>query len=253
MAGSGIPKTSLSESKDVKDSLAGDGMSLLGEEQCLSKMTVISGRQCTLLTKDSAGNSFTVIHSNGIHDVALDYCACETAEPSAVQLLRRFWYPSTGIFPQTAATILVLKRYQLLAFEAKTSSYEFYNSIARLTDNTGLLKHKDRYHEFMRMYRQWCILSMAKRAGRGHDENGIKATSEGQCALLCPACPQPEKNLPSDWKDAHPAKKWLYSLFLAIDANFRLTRWHVSSEERDPSLTDGWAFFVKHHCRLLDR
>jgi hypothetical protein len=44
----------------------------------------------------------------------------------------------------------------------------------------------------------------------------------------------------------HDNFSWLYSLFLAIDANFRLTRKHVSSEERDPSLSDGWAFFVKN-------
>ncbi|KAF4622330.1 hypothetical protein D9613_009070 [Agrocybe pediades] len=204
-----------------------------------------TGEACANPEK-SAGKGFTVIHSNGIHDIALDYCGCEKAQPRTVQLLRRFWYPATGVFPQTAATVQVLKSYRLLAFEAKTSTYEFYNSLARLTDNTGLLKHKERYHEFMRMYRQWCILSMAKRAGRGHDEKGITATSPGECAVLCPACPQPEKNMPSDWKEAPPSKKWLYSLFLAIDANFRLTRRHVSTEERDPSLMDGWSFFVKH-------
>jgi hypothetical protein len=38
---------------------------------------------------------------------------------------------------------------------------------------------------------------------------------------------------------------WLYALFLAIDANFRLKRKKVSSEERDPSLGGGWSFFVE--------
>lgn len=32
---------------------------------------------------------------------------------------------------------------------------------------------------------------------------------------------------------------------MAIDANFRLVRKEISSEELDPSLSDGWAFFVK--------
>jgi hypothetical protein len=32
-------------------------------------------------------------------------------------------------------------------------------------------------------------------------------------------------------------------LFLAINANFRLKRKDVSSEEEDPGLSKGWAFF----------
>ncbi|KAF8171891.1 hypothetical protein BJ912DRAFT_1025110 [Pholiota molesta] len=194
----------------------------------------------------SMNDIFTVVHSNGVHEIALDFCNCETAQSHAVQIIRRFWFPSTGIRPQSAATIRVLKLFHFLAFEGKCSPYEYYNSLARATDNTGIYNTKDRYDEFMRMYRKWSNLTMAKRGGRGHDMNGVSATAPGECALLCPACPQPGKNLPPDWEDAPPEKSWLYSLFLAIDANFRLTRKHVSSEERDPSLSDGWAFFVKN-------
>jgi hypothetical protein len=40
-------------------------------------------------------------------------------------------------------------------------------------------------------------------------------------------------------------KRFLYALFLALDANFRMKRKHVSSEADDPSLGDGIAFFCK--------
>ncbi|OJA10236.1 hypothetical protein AZE42_13162 [Rhizopogon vesiculosus] len=63
---------------------------------------------------------------------------------------------------------------------------------------------------------------------------------------LCPACPHPGKNLPEDWHDAPQAKHWLYALFVAINANFRLKRRDVSKDKVDPSLGDGWAYFVKH-------
>jgi hypothetical protein len=36
---------------------------------------------------------------------------------------------------------------------------------------------------------------MLKRAGRAHDPAGIEATMEGKCAIECPACPLPGKNL----------------------------------------------------------
>ncbi|KAG1857808.1 hypothetical protein F4604DRAFT_1685104 [Suillus subluteus] len=70
-------------------------------------------------------------------------------------------------------------------------------------------------------------------------------TSQGECAVLCPACPQPGKNLPDGWQTATKAKLWLYAVFLAIDANFRLKRQNVSSDQADPSLSKGWAYFIK--------
>jgi hypothetical protein len=63
---------------------------------------------------------------------------------------------------------------------------------------------QDRYPEFLRITREWQHIRMLKRAGRGHDPEGIANTKPGECALLCPACPHPGKNLPENWKDAPP-------------------------------------------------
>jgi hypothetical protein len=38
---------------------------------------------------------------------------------------------------------------------------------------------------------------------------------------------------------------WIYSLFLAIDANFHLKRKGVSSDKVDPGLSRGWSYFVE--------
>jgi hypothetical protein len=47
----------------------------------------------------------------------------------------------------------------------------------------------------------------------------------------------------------------LYAVFLAIDANFRLKRKDVSTEEKDPGLGNGWTFFgeVKAYMAHLDK
>lgn len=58
----------------------------------------------------------------------------------------------------------------------------------------------------MRIVRQWRHVRLLKRAGRGHAESGVAGTTEGECAVLCPACPHPDKNLPSDWNRAPPVK-----------------------------------------------
>lgn len=39
--------------------------------------------------------------------------------------------------------------------------------------------------------------------------------------------------------------RWLYTLFVTIDANFRLKQRVVSNDEVDPSLSRGWAYFVE--------
>ncbi|KAG2360209.1 hypothetical protein BDR07DRAFT_1378174 [Suillus spraguei] len=49
---------------------------------------------------------------------------------------------------------------------------------------------------------------------------------------------------PDDWTLASKARRWLYTSFFAIDANFRLKRWIVSKDTVDPSLSSGWSYFV---------
>lgn len=85
---------------------------------------------------------------------------------------------------------------------------------------------------------------MCKRAGRGHDEGGVKATGQAEIALECRACPQPDKNLPEEWEQGDPKLAFLFRLFLAGDANFRVKNNLVSSDARDPTLGQGWAYFV---------
>ena len=41
-----------------------------------------------------------------------------------------------------------------------------------------------------------------KRAGRGHDPEGIGNTAPGSLTVECPACPHPGRNLPENWREA---------------------------------------------------
>ncbi|KAG2132730.1 uncharacterized protein EDB93DRAFT_1242948 [Suillus bovinus] len=202
------------------------------------------GEEC-LLPQQAFNDDFTLIHTNGIHEIGLDYCGCGTAQTHTMQLLCAAWFPATMSEPRTAATFQILEQYHLLSFESKASGYKFYHAIARLTDNTGLYPHKDRYEAFLWMVQEWCHLKMLKCAGCRHDPTGVEGRREGECAVVCPACPQPGKNLPDDWQDAPDDKRWLYAFFVAIDANFRLKRRAISKEGTDPGLSCGWAYFVE--------
>ncbi|KAG2031834.1 hypothetical protein BDR03DRAFT_936192 [Suillus americanus] len=202
--------------------------------------------QPCVLPRPAFDNDFVLIDTHGLHKLGLDFCSCETSETHVKQLLHHGWFPSMPTDPRTAAMFRLLHYYQILSFESKASAYEFYHSLVRLTDNTGMMKRMpDRYDGFMQMVRKWRHLTMLKCFGRGHDPSGVNGTSQGECVVLCPACPQPGKNLPEGWQTASKAKWWLYAVFLAINTNFRLKRRNISSDHADPSLLRGWSYFVK--------
>ncbi|KAL4256459.1 CxC2-like cysteine cluster KDZ transposase-associated domain-containing protein, partial [Pleurotus pulmonarius] len=190
------------------------------------------------------GNSFIVITSHGVIPVTLDFCGCMGHAAHDVQLLRARLFPATSTDPRTAATFEVLRLFQLLSFGSKVSAYEFYQTLSRLTNNFGD-PVPDRYSAFLRMVREWRHVRLMKRFGRGHDSSGVAGTSKGECAVLCPACPHPGKNLPPDWERHGESKKWIHTLFVAIDANFRLKRLSASNDARDPSLNRGSSYFVE--------
>ncbi|KAG1843286.1 hypothetical protein DFJ58DRAFT_665409 [Suillus subalutaceus] len=82
--------------------------------------------------------SFVVIHTNVIHQVNVDFCGCHQRISHCQQLLRCEWYPATLHFPQSACMKRVLEFFLILTWSSKVSGYEFYASLERLTDNTGL-------------------------------------------------------------------------------------------------------------------
>jgi len=154
---------------------------------------------------------FRVMHHNGIHDVNLDFCGCVNVQPKHIQLLRRRLFPATQANPRTCATFSLLTAFHLLNLTSKIAVYDFYRSIERLTDNTGLCLPKSRYRAFMRMTLQWRHLKLLKRHGRGHDESGVAGTKPGELAIQCPTCPRLGVNLPQDWKQAPPDEQYVIS------------------------------------------
>ncbi|KAG2128668.1 uncharacterized protein EDB93DRAFT_1243527 [Suillus bovinus] len=154
----------------------------------------------------SKGDDFVIININGIHEIGLDFCGCETAQVRYKQLLQAQWYPATTIDPQTGATFNVLEHFHLLSYESKISTYEFFHGLARHTDNSGLLPIRDHYSAFMRIVHEWRHLRQLRRGGQGHDPGGIAETKASELAVMCPA---------------------------------------VSSDKMDPGFNAGWAYFVE--------
>ena len=145
---------------------------------------------------------FCVFDINGRHTFSVLFCSCDRAHDSgtfAQQLLRYELYPATHHEPHTAFTFRMLEHYHIQSVQGKISMFDYYESLDRLTDNTGTRKLNTRYKEFMRVVTQWRHLKMLKRGGRCHDPTGVNGTKRGELAVRCPACPRPEVNLPPNW------------------------------------------------------
>ncbi|EIN05220.1 hypothetical protein PUNSTDRAFT_75047 [Punctularia strigosozonata HHB-11173 SS5] len=189
----------------------------------------------------SAHQSFIVFDANGYHSVDVKYCACSTTLPFE-QLLDVGWYPASTQQPRTVFTFSFLDTFHRLTLQGKVSLHDYYLSVIHKTDNAGLNDTTSRHHEATLVTRQWAHLMALKRAARGHDPLGIEATPNGALVVVCPACPQPGWNIPDDWDKSPPEQRWIYALFLAIDACFRLK--NKDRKINDPELGSGWAYYV---------
>jgi len=191
---------------------------------------------------DEDGNPFvTIVDVSGIHHLPVVFCTCETAE-----LHHDIAYLRVGLFPasfdriQTLFTLDVLKDFRLANLECKTSAYQYYQKLRRLTCPAFPKVVLNRYRELRRLSREYRNIKLWKMFGRAHDEpegpvvstgqstegpgeaerdgdemslddEGTRnfpqaeaaGVSRGKLASFCPACPQPGINLREDWEDDH--------------------------------------------------
>ncbi|TEB32018.1 hypothetical protein FA13DRAFT_1709457 [Coprinellus micaceus] len=205
------------------------------------------GRTCP--NPKNGPKDFRVFDTSGVHRVSIFYCGCTplTKEQRLQQLLRAGWFPGTVTRPQTVFTMDLLDMFHELTLQSKTTLYDFYHTIIQRADKLQLGKIPDgtgqsRCNNLQRVFRIYRALILLKQGARGHSPNGIDSTKAGELALECPACPHPGKNLPDNWATA-TTLAFLYTLFVALDANFKLKG--KACRLQDIELMPGWAFCVE--------
>ncbi|KAI0340412.1 hypothetical protein BDW22DRAFT_1431008 [Trametopsis cervina] len=204
------------------------------EEADLSSSAELIGR-----TQRKAGE-LTVIDVSGIHHIAVDYCLCISAPERYRQLLDLRLYPASCDRPATVFTFAVLDDFILHNRACNTLAQSYFNVLQRITDPIQPHLTPNRYREFLRVIRQWRHLKTRRITGVTHD--GYRAGVKGQMALFCPACPQPNVNLPANW--AMDPERWKYRVQLVMDGNFAAEHQRMKNPEDDVWLADGDGFFV---------
>ena len=80
-----------------------------------------------------------VLHTNGWHKVNVLYCQCPTQAASKTQQLLRYeLYPATVTIPTTCATFTLMDTFHALTLQSKITVYDYYITLNRLTDATGV-------------------------------------------------------------------------------------------------------------------
>ncbi|KAJ7765189.1 hypothetical protein B0H16DRAFT_1454369 [Mycena metata] len=204
--------------------------------------------------RQAAPKDFVLYDLTGVHELNVDFCGCLVAGTRAPelhrwQLMRACWWPATVNQPNTCALFQVLRLFHVLNCLGKVSAYNFLRGLEKCTNHDGLDKPpkdaQDRRRPFMTIVREWREVKRVKRMKAGHLAGGVKAIKRGELALKCRSCPQPGWNMIEGWEEADDFSRFLYCLFLAQDANFRLSNRNVSSEVADPIIGDGLGYFCK--------
>jgi hypothetical protein len=160
----------------------------------------------------------TVIDSQGVFEMEVLFCACPRSDSNDKQLLRAGLFPATFKQIETVFTFAVLDDFLADNLECKTTAQQYYSKLQSMTssmfpDNVPVrslsmsasyvnVPVKNRYRQLLRVSRQWRDLKNRMKSGLGHPSEQEDA-NDGSMAIFCPACPQPNINLPDGWKEKY--------------------------------------------------
>jgi hypothetical protein len=200
------------------------------------------------------GTYIRVVHTNGIHNIAMVSCECRGHDVLPCDLLAVGLVPASFQRIRTIFTAQLLDYFRLCNLELKASAYQFYHLLQRLTCPMAPAEVVNLYRELRRMSRLWRWMKRLKWAGYGSTTKKASDVSAGQLTIFCPACPQPGINIPDNWID-DPSRQvvkcwfighnlyilhsWLYKRVFVADGNFKADHVRQNSSAGDVWLSEG--------------
>ncbi|KAI1796329.1 hypothetical protein LXA43DRAFT_969822 [Ganoderma leucocontextum] len=179
----------------------------------------------------------TIVYEHGIIEMKIRFYKFRIPEP--MQLLRFGLFPGTWKEPRTAFTINGLRDYHLLSVQCQITGIDFATYLQRCTDNVLSKDVTERHRELNETMRQFMFLRSTRRAGQ-QPKNGLDSAS---LAVLCPACPQPHKNMDPD-QHREKEDSYLDMFFYTIDGNFQSAQKFKPMDMTDFPLTTGAAYYA---------
>ena len=147
---------------------------------------------------DNHNNKFLfIVDSTWLLSLPVVSCSCPNADAADKLLLNLELLPASYGSIKTVFTFCCLDDYRLSNLECKTSAYQYFQKLRRLTNLAFPHAVPNRYNEFHQVTCQWRNLKLRKWFGFGHHSGN---PGKGSLVLFCPTCPQPRVNLPTDFK-----------------------------------------------------
>ncbi|PIL28435.1 hypothetical protein GSI_08469 [Ganoderma sinense ZZ0214-1] len=205
------------------------------------------GTPCKVATKSP--RPMTLIHGQGIAQMKVQFCACPEDDdttkpplPDNVQLLRFGLFPGSWDIPRSAFSINGLRDYHLLSLQCQITGLDYMRFLQRSSDNVVPAETKDRSRELNNTMREFMFLRATRRAGLQPTHN----LPAGSLGVLCPACPQPYKNMnPEDQSKRPEEEKYLDTFFHAVDGNFHSSQKMKPMDPSDFPLTNGGGYYTE--------
>ena len=186
--------------------------------------------------EDECGNrSILIVDVAGLIKLPVVWCHCPDAD-DILQLIDLELFPASFKDIQTVFTFNVLKDFRLSNLECKTSGYQYFQKLRRVSNSAFPHQVPNRYVELRRVSRQWRNISYLRWNGFGHLNNsrttsnmanvprdeidGQSSETPGACelALFCPTCPQPGINLPDNWRTCYVP--YAFALFYLSSSDY---------------------------------
>jgi hypothetical protein len=119
----------------------------------------------------------------------------------------------------------------------RSSAYQFFQLLRRVTDSLSPSKVVNLYHELRWLSRLWRWVKKLRWAGYAQKVGQPITPKQGELGNFCPACPQVGINLPGDWKE--DPNRWVYRRVVTADGNFKADHVRNKSAADDIWLSDG--------------
>lgn len=148
--------------------------------------------------KDVFENPFVLfVDCNQLFSLPAVHCGCGDTAADDLMFFDLGFFPASFTNIKTVFTFRCLDDFRLSNLECKTSAYQYFQKLKRLTNPAFPNAVPNRYAELRRLSRQWRNLKLRKWFGFGlrPEEPG-----RGEMALFCAACPQPGVNLSQNWQ-----------------------------------------------------
>jgi len=190
------------------------------------------------LNCDALNNQYIrVVHTNGIHHIALVSCTCKGHETITTDLIYAGWVPTSFVRVRTIFTCAVLDRFRYCNLEMRSSAYQFFQLMRRVTNPLAPSKVVNLYHELRRLSRLWRWVKKLKWAGYAQRVGQPITPKSGELGNFCPACPQIGINVAEKWLS--DPNRWVYRRIITADGNFKADHVRQNAPADDVWLSDG--------------